>query len=97
MLSFQIMVNETKQNTHRTEERLTEQLLERLLASATPEAYLREAQRLLRIADVAELYCKVRRDAILIWCIDHGFTREEADDELFRLGEKTLLGTGTLR
>lgn len=57
---------------------------------------LREAQRLLRQAGVSELYCKIRRDAILIWCIENGLTRAEADDELYRLGEKTLLGTGKL-
>ena len=58
---------------------------------------LRQTQRLLRLAGVSELWCKQRRDAILIWCIDHGYTREQADDELFRLGEKTLLDTGRLR
>lgn len=58
---------------------------------------LREAQRLLRLAGVSELWCKVPRDAILIWCFEHGLSREEADDELYRLGEKTLLGTGPLR
>lgn len=143
-------------------ERLTEELLERLLAAATPEAYLeegltvdrelpdylnelraekgikrsdiirasglngtfvydvfsgksrlrrdnalmlafgmgcslRETQRLLRLDGVSELWPKVRRDAILIWCIEHGFTRSEADDELYRLGEKTLFGTSPLR
>ena len=57
---------------------------------------LRQTQRLLRLADVAELWCKQRRDAILIWCIENGLTREEADDELFRLGEQTLLGTDRL-
>lgn len=58
---------------------------------------LRQTQRLLRLAGVSELWCKQRRDAILIWCIDRGYTREQADDELFRLGEKTLLDTGRLR
>ena len=58
---------------------------------------LRQTQRLLRLAGVSELWCKQRRDAILIWCVEHGLTRAEADDELFRLGEKTLLGTERLR
>lgn len=58
---------------------------------------LRQTQRLLRLAGVSELWCKQRRDAILIWCIDRGCTREQADDELFRLGEKTLLDAGRLR
>ena len=143
------------------QERLTEELLERLLAAQTPEAYLdqdltidrelpdylhellaakglkradvvrasglngtfvydvfagksrlgrdhalmlafglgcdlRETQRLLRLDGVSELWPKVRRDAILIWCVKQGLTRSQADDELYRLGEKTLFGTGPL-
>ena len=142
-------------------ERLTEELLERLLAAQTPEAYLdqdltidrelpdylhellvtkglkragvvrasglngtfvydvfagksrlgrdhalmlafglgcdlRETQRLLRLDGVSELWPKVRRDAILIWCVKQGLTRSQADDELYHLGEKTLFGTGPL-
>lgn len=137
------------------DEPLTEELLERLLASATPEAYLsqtptddrtlsdylndlieargitradvvrgsavngtfvyqifngtrhvtrdnairiafgigcslRETQRLLRHAGVSELWCKDRRDAIIIHCIERGLSRVECDDELYRLGEPTL-------
>lgn len=144
------------------EERLTEELLERLLASVTPEAYLDqgltidrelsdylhellaekgmrradvvrasglngtfvydvfqgksklgrdnaimlalglrctliETQRLLRLDGVSELWPKVRRDAIVIWCVEHGCSRVETDDELYALGEKPLLGTGPLR
>lgn len=52
---------------------------------------LQETQRLLRLAGVSELWCKVRRDAIIIFCVEHGMTRAECDDELYRLGEKTLL------
>ena len=143
------------------QERLTEELLERLLAAQTPEAYLdqdltidrelpdylhellaakglkradvvrasglngtfvydvfagksrlgrdhalmlafglgcdlRETQRLLRLDGVSELWPKLRRDAVIIWCVEHGFTRSQADDELYRLGEKTLFGTGPL-
>lgn len=52
---------------------------------------LRETQRLLRLADVSELWCKQRRDAIIIWCIRNGFDRIATDDELYRLGEPTLL------
>lgn len=58
---------------------------------------LRETQRLLRMAEVSELWVKIRRDAIIIWCIENGFDRVETDDELYRLGEPTLLGTGGLR
>ena len=49
-----------------------------------------ETQRLLRLAGVSELWPKVRRDAIVIWSIKEGLSREECDDELWRLGEKTL-------
>lgn len=58
---------------------------------------LRETQRLLRLAGVSELWCKVRRDAIIIWCVNQGYDRTATDDELYRMGEKTLLGTGRLR
>lgn len=58
---------------------------------------LRETQRLLRMAGHSELWCKIRRDAILIWCVEHGYNRVAADDELYRFGEKTLLATGRLR
>lgn len=57
----------------------------------------RETQRLLRLDGVAELWCKDRRDAIVIWCIEHNMNRACTDDELYRLGEKTLLGTSPLR
>lgn len=52
---------------------------------------LRETQRLLRFAGVSELWCRQRRDAIIIWCIRNGFDRAETDDELYRLHEPTLL------
>lgn len=61
------------------------------------KANLRETQRILRLAGAGELWCKRRRDAVLIWCIEHGLTRAETDDELYRLGEKTLLGTDRLQ
>ncbi len=52
---------------------------------------LRETQRLLRLAGVSELWCKQRRDAIIIWCIEHGFDLTATDNELQRLGEQPLL------
>ena len=45
---------------------------------------------------IKELWCKKRRDAIIIWCIEQGMNRILTDDELYRLGEKTLLGTTSL-
>lgn len=56
-----------------------------------------EAQRLLRLAGVSELWPKVRRDAIIIWCVEHGMTREQCDDQLWELGEETLFRTSRLR
>ncbi|MDO4442348.1 MAG: hypothetical protein Q4B69_00515 [Slackia sp.] len=56
-----------------------------------------ETQRVLRLAGVSELWAKVRRDAIIVWCIDHGMTRAACDDELWSFNERTLLGTGPLR
>ena len=58
---------------------------------------LRETQRLLRLDGVSELWAKNRRDAVIVWCVEHGYSRTQTDDELYRLGEKTLLGTGPLR
>ena len=52
---------------------------------------LQETQRLLRLAGASELWPKVPRDAIIIFCLEHGMTRVQCDDELYRLGEPTLL------
>jgi hypothetical protein len=52
---------------------------------------IQETQRLLRFAGVSELWCKVRRDAVIIYCIEHGLERTTCDDMLFRMGERTLL------
>lgn len=49
-----------------------------------------ETNRLLKAAGVNELYCKNRRDAIIIFCIDHEYTLQRTDEELYRFGEKTL-------
>ena len=49
-----------------------------------------ETNRLLKAAGANELYCKDRRDAIMIFCIDRGYTRAQVDEELYRLGERTL-------
>lgn len=57
---------------------------------------LGETQGLLRRVGVAELWCKMRRDAIIMWCINEGFSRVQTDDELARLGERTLLSSDRL-
>lgn len=51
---------------------------------------LRETQRLLKIANAGELYCKNRRDAIIIHCISKNLSLEETDDTLFQYQEKTI-------
>ena len=51
---------------------------------------LREVNRLLAASNNAQLYCKNRRDAIIIFCIDHGRTLEETDDALYEFGEETI-------
>lgn len=51
---------------------------------------LRETQRLLRLAGVSELWCRQRRDAIVIWCVRQGLDLTATDDELYRLDEPTL-------
>lgn len=51
---------------------------------------LQEANRVLQAAGHNELYCKNRRDAIIIFCLDRGYSLRETDDELFRFGEETI-------
>lgn len=51
---------------------------------------LRECNRLLQAAGVNELYCKSRRDAIIIFCLEHAYTLQKTDDELYRFGEETI-------
>lgn len=50
-----------------------------------------ETQRVLRLAGVSELWPKRSRDAIIIWCIERRRTLAQCDDELYRLGERTLI------
>lgn len=51
---------------------------------------LTEANRVLRIAGLSELYCKNRRDAIIIFCIDRGLTLAETEEQLYEFGEQTI-------
>lgn len=51
---------------------------------------LREAQRLLRLSDNGRLWPRDRRDAIVIYCLEHVLTRQQCDEELYRLGEPIL-------
>lgn len=51
---------------------------------------LREANRLLQAAGANGLYCKNRRDAIIIFCLDHGYGLQKTDEELYRFSEDTI-------
>lgn len=51
---------------------------------------LREANRVLKAAGHNELYCKDRRDAIIIFCISRDCDLHRTDEELFRFGEATI-------
>ncbi|WP_239285029.1 helix-turn-helix transcriptional regulator [Collinsella sp. An2] len=53
---------------------------------------LLETNRLLKAAGVNELYCKDRRDAIILFCIDRGLGLLELNEELYRFGEEPLGG-----
>ena len=51
---------------------------------------LREANRILKASGANELYCKTRRDAIIIFCLEHGNTLLQTDQELYRFNEDTI-------
>ncbi|WP_202612153.1 helix-turn-helix domain-containing protein [Adlercreutzia caecimuris] len=51
---------------------------------------LRETNRLLQAGGVNELYCKNRRDAIIIFAISHGYALQKTEEELYRFGEATI-------
>lgn len=51
---------------------------------------LREANRLLQAAGSNGLYCKNRRDAIVIFCLERGHSLQKTDEELYRFGEETI-------
>ncbi len=51
---------------------------------------LRETDRLLQAAGVNELYCKNRRDAIIIFAVNKGYSLQRTDEELYRFGEETI-------
>ncbi len=50
----------------------------------------KETNRLLQAAGSNELYCKNRRDAIIIFCLEHGSGLRDTDEELYRFGEDTI-------
>lgn len=51
---------------------------------------LRETDRLLQAAGANELYCKNRRDAIIIFAVQKGYTLQKVNEELYRFGEEAI-------
>ncbi|WP_296009886.1 helix-turn-helix transcriptional regulator [uncultured Adlercreutzia sp.] len=51
---------------------------------------LRETNRLLQAGGANELYCKNRRDAIIIFSLSHGYSLQKTEEELYRFGEDTI-------
>lgn len=51
---------------------------------------LRETGRLLQAAGVNGLYCKDRRDAIIIFALDRGLGLQAVEEALYRYGEETI-------
>lgn len=50
---------------------------------------LQETGRLLQAGGANGLYCKNRRDAIIIFCLNRSASLAEVNDELYRFGEQT--------
>lgn len=55
---------------------------------------LRQTQTLLNVSGNNELYCKDRRDAIIIYGIDKKMNLDDIDDTLFQFGESTICEDG---
>lgn len=51
---------------------------------------LRETNRILKLGGHNELYCKNRRDAIIIFCISHGESLQTTEEQLYEFGEDTI-------
>ena len=51
---------------------------------------LLETDRALQAAGASRLYCKDRRDAIIIFCLDHHMSLDSTNDTLYSFGETTL-------
>lgn len=51
---------------------------------------LKEANRLLHAGGASQLYCKNRRDAIIVYCLDHGETLMQVNEQLYKFDEDTI-------
>ena len=64
---------------------------EKLLAIAFAlGATLRETGRILQAGGAAALYAKNRRDAIIIFCLDRGYSLADANTALYEHGEQPI-------
>ena len=50
----------------------------------------RETDRALELAGANSLYPKVRRDAVILYCLDRGTSLQKVNEELWRFGEETI-------
>lgn len=51
---------------------------------------LEDAQRLLRVGGVSELYPRIKRDSMILFGMKKKLSVQELDDLLFEMGEKTI-------
>lgn len=49
-----------------------------------------EANRVLRLGGAASLNPKIRREAIIVFCLKRGTSLQKVNEELYRLGEDTI-------
>ena len=54
------------------------------------ELTLTEANRVLQAAGKNGLYCKNRRDVIIIYALEHGYTLQRANEALYEFGEAII-------
>ncbi len=50
-----------------------------------------ETQRLLRLASRGNLYPKIKRDSVIIFCLKNNYDIYKTDEILISLGQKSLL------
>lgn len=51
---------------------------------------LKETNRLLQIGEANALYCKDRRDAIIVFCVEKHYPLQKVNEEFYRFGEDTI-------
>lgn len=51
---------------------------------------LQETNRLLQAGEANTLYCKDRRDAIIVFCVEKRYPLHQVNEELYRFGEDTI-------